>query len=77
MAILQALREVRKKEPQQMVILTDSKPSLQISENQDKDQATASKITEFVAELSKPGFQIAFQWIPIHVGLRRNEEADA
>lgn len=75
-AILQALRLLRTQQPANLVILTDSKASLIILEDQHHSQPSACKIRRLVTEMTRKGSAITFQWIPAHVGLKYNEEAD-
>ena len=64
--------------PDKVVILTDSKVSLQLLKNK-KPKSYISSVTDIhknIIRLKFLGWDISFQWIPSHCGLEGNEIAD-
>jgi ribonuclease HI len=77
-AIIHALEYYQKDTPAAITIVTDSMSALQALAG----GRTAARpdllalINTHLGRLAALGTRVAFQWIPSHVGLRGNEEAD-
>lgn len=80
-AIFEAVKLIcENSEPRKWVICTDSKPALQLIRNARslyKNGEIAQCIAETVEYASAQGHNIVFQWIPSHIGIKGNEEADS
>ncbi|XP_064469851.1 ribonuclease H-like [Ornithodoros turicata] len=61
---------------QRLVALTDSKCALQRIKNPRADDPISRSILESWRQLECDGFAVGFQWIPSHVGIPGNQEAD-
>ncbi|XP_049267217.1 RNA-directed DNA polymerase from mobile element jockey [Rhipicephalus sanguineus] len=60
-----------------VAVLCDSKAALQILANRRRDGLTANLLTAKFRALSEAGVSVSFHWLPSHVGIAGNEEADA
>lgn len=79
LAIYEAVLFIEKNNICKIVILTDSKSSLQHiirCVSGERGLAIAYKIISKLINLCKRGIKVMLQWIPSHVGLQGNEEAD-
>lgn len=72
-AALDALRDLT---PCKTVILSDSRSALCNLDFLDKAPFLAQCVADKATKLSMEGWQIAFQWIPSHMGINGNERAD-
>lgn len=75
-AIEKALNYITSHTPQTVVLVTDSRTGLQRLGNPDSMDETTATIQLTLKHLYNSGFNIAFQWVPSHVGLFGNSEAD-
>jgi hypothetical protein len=77
-AIIHALDHYQKDTPAAITVVTDSMRALQALAGGQTDARPdlLALIQTHLGRLAALGTRIAFQWIPSHVGLRGNEEAD-
>ncbi|KAG0423129.1 hypothetical protein HPB47_001095 [Ixodes persulcatus] len=74
--IEKALNAAAELQPQQIVILSDSKCALQRLANSSFSDRLNTVVRNTAAELEKQGTAVYLQWIPGHVGVKGNEKAD-
>ncbi|XP_037521857.1 uncharacterized protein LOC119399114 [Rhipicephalus sanguineus] len=60
-----------------VAVLCDSRPALQILADLQPQGLTAAILKSKFAALDSAGIPISFHWLPSHVGIAGNEEADA
>ena len=75
-AILMALVLIEESEEVNFVVFSDSMSSLMALKGSSLDNPMVLKIREKYSHLVQHGKLISFVWIPSHVGIRGNEEAD-
>ena len=76
-AILLALSKVDKSLGKKFLILSDSMSCLQSIQNKHLENPLVLQITHRLHDLLTSGFNIAFMWVPSHIGLAGNTAADA
>ena len=80
-ALVKALEWIRNlnEDPIPIVILTDSKVSLQLIKHRKPRnyEYGVNCIQEHIRDLYNIGWQIIFQWLPSHCGIQGNHQADA
>ncbi|XP_073984752.1 ribonuclease H1-like [Rhodnius prolixus] len=76
-AIAIALEEVAKRDFCKTALLVDSQAAISaVTGYDDKDDIIIKKCRALIDRLLTQGKQVVLQWIPSHVGLQGNEEAD-
>ena len=75
-AILMALRLIEESDKGNFVVFSDSLSSLMALRGTSFDNPLVLKVREEYSHLVQQGKLISFVWIPSHVGIRGNEEAD-
>jgi ribonuclease HI len=79
-AILEALHYIKRQAFHNCVILTDSKSALQhlarCASGYSRGVQIAYEVLKVMLEVKKHSTHLKLQWIPAHIGLRGNEEAD-
>ncbi|GFU68163.1 RNase H domain-containing protein, partial [Trichonephila clavipes] len=77
-AIYRALQLIDSNMPRKYCIYTDSMTVLEALENyNDRRHPVVSKILDITNRLYRKGFDIVFCWLPSHVGIIGNEQADS
>lgn len=78
MAILLAVQIIKEREIQNVVICSDSYSAIVSIANQ-KSESRPDLIKEILQnlfELKQSSIKVQFMWIPAHVGIKGNKEAD-
>ncbi|GFW57281.1 putative RNA-directed DNA polymerase from transposon X-element [Trichonephila clavipes] len=77
-AIYRALKSIDSNRPRKYCIYTDSMSVLEALENyNDRCHLVVCKILGITSRLYSKGFDIVFCWLPSHVGIIGNEQADS
>lgn len=78
-AILEALKYITDERNPNVVIFTDSKSALQHiarCASGFRGVSTAYDVLKGINNLATKGINLKLQWVPSHIGIRGNEEAD-
>ena len=75
-AIFQALSTLENSKNQSVVIFSDSKSSIQGISNIYSQHPIITKIQSCIIQLSRKNIDLKFCWIPSHVNIQGNEQAD-
>ena len=75
-AIKVALKEIHKREDKRLVIYADSQSSMQSIENNKVNHPMLNQIYDILTELQSLDKKINLCKVPVHVGVKVNEEAD-
>ena len=71
-----AKREIQKREDMEWVIYTELLSSMLAIENNRENNPILNQIKDILAELHNQGKQITLYKLPVHIGIKRNKEAD-
>ncbi|GBL95333.1 hypothetical protein AVEN_154751-1 [Araneus ventricosus] len=75
-AIYMALEYLSNKQPIKAIIYSDSFSVLQALIGDNNSHKLVQEIKNLCSNLYRRGFKVLFSWIPAHVGIRGNEQAD-
>ena len=75
-AILVTLKMISRNENNRFLIATDSLSALQALSSRNFSHVYVKEILDLYSELVSNGKYIAFIWVPSHIGIKGNEEAD-
>ena len=75
-AILSALEIIKEHQPQKFVIFSDSRSAVEAIQNYSPKNSLVQEIKYAFHKLYEEGKHIEICWIPAHVGVQGNEEAD-
>ncbi|GBN58765.1 putative RNA-directed DNA polymerase from transposon X-element [Araneus ventricosus] len=75
-AIYMALEYLSTKQPIKAIIYTDSFSVLQAMIGDNNSHKLVQEIKNLRSNLHRRGFKVLFSWIPAHIGIRGNEQAD-
>ena len=75
-AIETAMKEIRGRDDKRWVIYTDSLSSMLAIENNRENHPILNQIYDILAELQNHGKQITLCKVPVHIGIKGNEQAN-
>ena len=75
-AMILALKCIKETTGKNFIIFSDSKSCLEDLDNLSLDHPVIAKILKGLIKFKELGYDIRFCWVPSHVGIKGNEEAD-
>ena len=75
-AILASIKIIKKKRSQKFIVYTDSRSAVEALKNYYPKNTLVQEIKYSLHRLCERGIEVEICWIPAHVGIRGNEDAD-